>query len=311
MTDLVPARVFLGCNATIDPLLPFTLTALSPRNNCLRLAGDDCSDSRKDFMLAKVVERIPRPPYFSHMEQVNSRGGMGAVKSTSSVHVLQPKESQSECRRGVVFDLRQPEAFAGGNVPGSYSIWAAGLPVFAGWVAEAGTPIFLVIDDADESLEKAVKSLGRVGLDHVEGMLAGSFDGWRDHGLPMAGVGTIEARRIDESSLGRDLQLIDVRDDSEFENDGHVPGASHLDVGYLERQLQLLRPGFDKNHTYVVACSVGHRASLAASMLLRHGARDVRNMLGGMDAWERHERRREFGSSNLSVTTPDVEGSRK
>lgn len=267
--------------------------------------------SRKDFLQAKVDERIPRPPYFRHMEQVNTAGGMGALKSASAVHVLQPEKFQSECRRGVVFDLRLPEAFAGGHVPGSYSIWSEGLPVFAGWVAEAGTPIFLVMDGADKSLGEAVKALGRVGLDNVEGVLAGSFESWRDHGLPMAGVGTVEPGRISESPDARGLQLIDVRDDSEFEEEGHVPGASHLYVGYLERELQRLLPGFDKNHTYAVACSVGHRASLAASMLLRHGARDVRNMLGGMDAWERLGRRREFGSSDFSVTTPEVEGLRK
>ena len=86
---------------------------------------------------------------------------MGALKSASAVHVLQPKEFRSESRRGVVFDLRRPEAFAGGHIPGSYSIWSEGLPVFAGWVAEAGTPIFLVIDDAEKALGDAVKALGR------------------------------------------------------------------------------------------------------------------------------------------------------
>ena len=267
--------------------------------------------SRQEFLQAKVDERIPRPPYFRHMEQVNSNGGMGALKAASAVHVLQPKEFQSECRRGVVFDLRRPEAFAGGHVPGSYSIWSDGLPVFAGWVAEAGTPIFLVIDDAEKELEDAVKALGRVGLDHIEGVLAGSFEGWRDHGLPLAGVGTVEANRIDESPNARELQLIDVRDDNEFENEGHIPGASHLYVGYVERELGRLKPDFDSGQAYVVTCGVGHRASLAASMLLRRGARDVRNLLGGMDAWEQLERRREFGASDLSVTTPEVEGLRK
>jgi len=267
--------------------------------------------SREDFVQAKVDERIPRPPYFRHMEQVNSGGGMGALKSASAVHVLQPKEFQSECRRGVIFDLRRPEAFAGGHVPGSYSIWSEGLPVFAGWVAEAGTPIFLVVDDAEKKLEDAVKALGRVGLDHVEGVLAGSFEGWRDHGLPMAGVGTVEASRIDESPAGRELQLVDVRDDKEFEDEGHIPGASHLYVGYVERELDRLRPRFDADSAYVVTCGVGHRASLAASMLLRRGARNVRNLLGGMDAWNKLERRRDFGASDLSVTTPDVEGPRK
>ena len=82
-------------------------------------------------------------------------------------------------------------------------------------------------------------------------------------------------------------------------------------MGYLERELGRLRPVFEADETYVVACSVGHRASLAASMLLRSGARDVRNMLGGMDAWERLERRLEFGASDVSVTTLDVEGMRK
>lgn len=267
--------------------------------------------SRPEFVQAKLDERIPRPPYFRHMEQVNSGGGMGALKSPSAVHVLQPKEFQSECRRGVVFDLRRPEAFAGGHIPGSYSIWTEGLPVFAGWVAEAGTPIFLVIDDAEKNLGDAVKALGRVGLDQVAGVLAGSFEAWRDYGLPMAGLGTLEAGRIDESPDARGLALIDVRDDSEFENEGHIPGASHLYVGYVERELERLQPAFDKDQVYVVTCGVGHRASLAASMLLRRGARDVRNLLGGMDAWKRLERRREFGPSDLSVTTPEVEGPRQ
>ena len=57
--------------------------------------------------------------------------------------------------------------------------------------------------------------------------------------------------------------------------------------------------------------AVGHRASLAASMLLRRGARDVRNLLGGMEAWKKLERRTETGDSEHSVTTPDVEGPRR
>ncbi|MDD2713723.1 MAG: rhodanese-like domain-containing protein [Simplicispira sp.] len=267
--------------------------------------------SRQDFVQGKLDERIPRPPYFRHMEKVNAQGGMGPLRSASAVRVLQPKEFQAESRRGVVFDLRQPEAFAGGHVPASYSIWADGLPVFAGWVAEAGTPIYLVVDDADKTLDKAVKALGRVGLDHVEGVLAGSFEGWRDQGLPMAGVGTVEARRIDGQAGQRDLRVLDVRDDQEFETEGHIPGVSHLYVGYVEKELDRLQPPFDPEAALVVTCGVGHRASLAASMLLRRGARDVRNLLGGMDAWQHRERPLEWGASKHSVTTPDVEGPRQ
>ena len=267
--------------------------------------------SREAFVQGKLDERIPRPPYFRHMEQVNSKGGMGPLTTTSAVRVLQPHDFQSESRRGVVFDLRRPEAFAGGHVPGSYSIWSEGLPVFAGWIADAGTPIYLVVDEADRALGDAVKALGRVGLDRVEGVLAGSFEAWRDQGLPMAGLGTVDPRRIDVDPVRRDLRVIDVRDDGEFETEGHIPGASHLYVGYVERELDRLQPPLDPEAPVVVTCAVGHRASLAASMLLRRGARDVRNLLGGMQAWKRLERRQEVGPSAHSVTTPDVEGQRR
>ncbi len=57
--------------------------------------------SREEFVKGKLDERIPRPPYFRHMEQVNSKGGMGPLTSASAVRVLQPKNFQAECRRGV------------------------------------------------------------------------------------------------------------------------------------------------------------------------------------------------------------------
>jgi hydroxyacylglutathione hydrolase len=82
-------------------------------------------------------------------------------------------------------------------------------------------------------------------------------------------------------------------------------------VGYIERELERLQPSFDPEAAVVVTCGVGHRASLAASMLLRRGARDVRNLLGGMEAWKRLERRMDVGASEHSVTTPDVEGPRQ
>src|SRR5690606_28398055 len=43
--------------------------------------------SRQDFVQGKLDERIPRPPYFRHMEKVNAKGGMGALHSASAVRV--------------------------------------------------------------------------------------------------------------------------------------------------------------------------------------------------------------------------------
>jgi hydroxyacylglutathione hydrolase len=35
-----------------------------------------------------------------------------------------------------------------------------------------------------------------------------------------------------------------------------------------------------------ITCTVGHRAGLGVSLLLREGFHDVRNLLGGMSAWQ-------------------------
>lgn len=262
--------------------------------------------SRDEFIASKIKERIPRPPYFSLMEKVNSHGGLPLAQRPQDVKVLQPKDFDQQRRAGIVLDTRDPEAYAGGHIPDSYSIWSKGLSVFGGWVAHHETGIFLVLSRMDD-LENAVLSLARIGLDRVEGVLAGGFDAWRDAGLPLAysGVASPEALK---NSLDK-VQVLDVREDSEFEEDGHIEKASHLYVGYLEQQLHDIKPPLEKDQPIVVTCSVGHRASLASSILRRKGFAQVHNLLGGMTAWEKIGLPQHKGREN-SVTTSDVEGPR-
>lgn len=263
--------------------------------------------SREDFIRAKIVERIPRPPYFSVMEELNLKGGIPLATPPKEVPVLQPKKLASEMGEGIVIDAREPEAFAAGHIPKSYSIWAAGLPVFGGWVAGPSTPVFLVLTKIDQ-LEDAVLSLARIGIDNVAGVLAGGFDKWRDEGMPVAKSGAVSPRDV-EKMLGK-LRVLDVREDSEFEDEGHIPNASHLYVGYLEKHLRKITPSLDKSERVAVTCSVGHRASLAASILRRKGFEHVENVLGGMTAWGKLELPTEKGKDH-TVTTPEVEGERK
>ncbi len=261
--------------------------------------------SRQDFIATKVKERIPRPPYFALMEKVNFKGGIPVAKQLKEVKVLQPKSFASEKEAGVVIDAREPEAFAAGHIPNSYSVWAKGLSVFGGWIADENTRVYLVLARMDD-LEDAVLALSRIGVDAVEGVLAGGFDGWRDAGLPIATSGVTTPEGLKSR---KDVRVLDVRDDSEFEVEGHIPDASHLYVGYLEEHLRALKPPLKKSDRIAVACSVGHRASLATSMLRRQGFEHVENLLGGMTAWEKVGLPTRSGAEN-SVTTTEVEGAR-
>jgi hydroxyacylglutathione hydrolase len=272
-----------------------------------RISNPAFVKTREQFMDAKLKERIPRPPYFSLMEKMNLKGGAPVAKQAKAIPVLQPKMFASEMKQGIVLDARDPEAFAGGHIPDAWSVWLAGLAVFGGWLAEENTRVYLVLSDIKD-LETAVLALSRLGVDSIEGVLAGGFDAWRDAGQPIAYSGTVAAKEL-AGDLAK-YAVLDVRDDTEFEEEGHVPGASHLYVGYLDEHLAKIKADLARKDAVAVVCSVGHRAGLATSILRRHGFKAVCNVLGGMTAWEKLELPLEKGAER-SVTTPDIEGIRK
>jgi hydroxyacylglutathione hydrolase len=251
---------------------------------------------RKDaFARHKARERMPRPPYFSHMEEVNLRGGRALRRAPLDVPLLRPRDFASEAGQALVIDARAPEAWAGGHVPGSINIWRAGLPMFGGWVAEPGERVLLIVD-RPQVLDDAVLSLARVGIDGVDGALAGGFEAWRDAGLPVATAATIAPREL-ARELGR-LVVLDVREPSELEETGAIPDAINVYVGHLEERLPELRDRLE-DAPVAVTCSVGHRAGLAVSLLRRAGLPRVMNLLGGMTAW-----------SALKLPTSTREGTR-
>ena len=234
--------------------------------------------SREEFAEKKGGERIPRPPYFRLMEKVNLRGGLEPLRR--QVPLMDADAFAESCDGKLVYDTREPEGFAGGHAPDSHSIWLGGLPVFGGWVGDEKSPIYL-ITDRDDDVETATRHLARIGIDQVDGALAGGFGGWRKAGRPIGFSGTITPEAL--AGEPAKFQVIDVREDDEFD-EGHIPEARHMFVGYLEERLDEL--ALDRNRPIVVTCSVGHRAGLGVSMLLRAGFRDVRNLLGGMTAWK-------------------------
>lgn len=78
------------------------------------------------------------------------------------------------------------------------------------------------------------------------------------------------------------FHLIDVREDNEWAK-GHLPGATHLGKGIIERDIELLIP--DPNAEIVLYCGGGYRSALAADALQRMGYRNVVSMDGGYRGW--------------------------
>jgi hydroxyacylglutathione hydrolase len=141
-------------------------------------------------------------------------------------------------------------------------------------------PIVLLADEAAHATEAAVQLL-RVGLDNVEGVLAGGFEGWSRAGLPTAAIDQLSAAELrDAVDRDEEMQLIDVRSPPEFAS-GHVNGAVNLPVGDLVRRAGELQ----RDAPTAVMCEGGYRSSLAASLLQQEGFSRLANVTGGMGAF--------------------------
>ncbi len=91
-------------------------------------------------------------------------------------------------------------------------------------------------------------------------------------------VQEVEARR----RRGESFYLVDVREESEWAK-GHLPGATHLGKGILERDVEKRIPDLEAD--VVLYCGGGFRSALAADNLQKMGYVNVRSMGGGFQAW--------------------------
>ena len=80
-----------------------------------------------------------------------------------------------------------------------------------------------------------------------------------------------------------DFLLFDVREESEFAS-GHLPGASSLGKGIIERDIEVLVPDCDQE--VVLYCGGGFRSALAADNLQKMGYTRVISMGGGFRSWK-------------------------
>lgn len=234
---------------------------------------------REAFIDAKVAEHHEVPPYFRHMEAGNLSGAapvrdpVGPAPLTAAAF--------KDLRDGVkLIDVRSAAAFLGAHLPNSIALPVDMISAFAGWFLAPEERIALISDDAAQA-EVAARRLARIGIDNIEGYLAPSLVAWaatwESFGtLPVVDAQTVRARLNDAAGW----TLLDVRGAPEIAA-AKIPGAEHVFIGELPDRLDAL----DRTGAWTVMCGSGARATIAASILLRAGFRDVDLFLGSMSAW--------------------------
>ena len=229
---------------------------------------------RSTFVAEKAGELTYLPPYFRRMEELN-RAGPPAPPERWLLRSL----DASELAGMQVVDIRSPTAFGAGHVPGSLSIWRAGLTAFMGWVLDYDRPIALV-DDFNLDLENVAADFVRLGYDNLAGYLGGGFVSWFRSGRP---VGRLPIWSVDDLSEHLDeVTVLDVRDGNHRAEQGAIPGSIHIYIGELASRLDEV----PRDRPIATYCDVGYKGSLAASLLAAHGIGPVANVLGGFTAWK-------------------------
>ncbi len=254
------------CGPSISDL-PFTTIGIERTSNpYLQL-------DRETFVSRKARERGYIAPYFREMERLNL-AGPPVTPDLCTLHPLTPADLEGM----QVVDIRSPTAFAAGHVPGSINIWRDGLPLFIGWTLDYDTPIALV-DDFNQEIHDAAAHFVRLGFDNIAGYLGGGFASWL---RGARAVGRIETWTVQELNARLDEVLVlDVRDSTNREERGAIPGSMHIYAGELPRRIDEV----PLDRLIMVHCDVGFKGSLGASLLAARGVQMVGNVLGGFAAW--------------------------
>jgi hydroxyacylglutathione hydrolase len=236
-----------------------------------------------EFVRRSTAALQPQPPNFRIIVALN-RGPL--VVDGVEVHPLTPRQVRQACDDGaLVVDVRTALQFDEAHVPRAVSITAlrAGFGSKLAWLVEPEQRVVLVGRD-DEDARRAATLAESVGITRIAGFLAGGMTSWREERLPVERIDRITVQELHERvESGDGLQILDVRERSEWDA-GHIPGSVHTPY----HDIHALPEGIDPEQPVAVVCSSGQRSAPAASLMLRHGAREVLHVVdGGVPLWTR------------------------
>ncbi|GAA4704853.1 MBL fold metallo-hydrolase [Pseudonocardia yuanmonensis] len=217
------------------------------------------------------------PAYFRRLGEINRRGP--AVLDTASVGALAPL-SAPEVRRlcaggATLVDVRPVADYAAAHVPGALSL--ALRPQFATWLGWVAPPdgAVVVVRNPDQDPADIVWPALNIGVERIEGELAGGLDAWTAAGYGTVGIRVLRPDHLD----GEAVHVLDVRQSAEY-TAGHLPAAHHVELGTLADRAAELALG-----PTAAMCGHGERAATAASLLERAGHRDLAVVTGGPQDW--------------------------
>jgi len=120
----------------------------------------------------------------------------------------------------------------------------------------------------------------RIGLDNVVGYVDNVNDWAAKTAQVLETVPVISLDEFKALQSENNMQVVDLRGAAEYKT-GHIAGTDNVFVGTIEKNLEQV----SKDRRVVIHCQGGDRASIAYSILKKHGYDNVLNYSAGMNEW--------------------------
>ncbi|HET9368997.1 MAG TPA: rhodanese-like domain-containing protein, partial [Vicinamibacterales bacterium] len=239
--------------------------------------------SEREFVESVLAGQPEPPKYFATMKRLNREGPaiLGGLKSPAKLDLAAFTSRLGE--GAIIVDARPSADYAAGYVPGTINVpLNASFTTYAGWFVPYDRDFFVIVGSKGPGADVAARDLAMIGLDRFAGWFdADVVDAWASAtGEPLGRMPQIAARDLAESLKHRAVTLVDVRNQTEW-NDTHIDGAQHITLGYLPDHLDEI----PRDRPIVVHCAMGGRSSIAASILKSKGFENVINLAGGIGDW--------------------------
>jgi glyoxylase-like metal-dependent hydrolase (beta-lactamase superfamily II)/rhodanese-related sulfurtransferase len=239
----------------------------------------------QEFVTQTTSGLGPQPPNFENIVALN-RGPL--VSDSVAPPPLAPRQVEQHQKDGaLVVDVRTELQFDEAHIPGTVCMTAlrAGFGSKLAWLADVAAAGVVVVGRDDDEARHAVTLAAAVGITTISGYLAGGMTSWREERRDVQRTTRLTLVEMHERWEGdrSELQVLDVRERSEWD-DGHIPGSVHVPYHDVDG----IPDGIDGAGPVAVICASGQRAAVAASLMRRHGARDVIHVVdGGVPRWGR------------------------
>jgi hydroxyacylglutathione hydrolase len=215
-------------------------------------------DDLQEFVASHASISAPRPPTVARVVALNRGPFVGASAPLAELERFE----------GQVLDVRSPREFAAGHLAVALNVPVGGssLGTKAGFLLDQDEPVALHASSREDA-ETAAARLRAVGLLELAGYL-----------LEQDATESLKPIGLDELEgllAGDGVELIDVREQDE-RDEGYIPESRHIPYRLVGAYADELSNG----RQVVTVCESGARAAVAASVLAAHGV-PARPLLDG------------------------------